>query len=159
MYDVWLIGAIIVMFVGVLGTFLPVIPGIPLIFLAMVGYGFSEGFRVMSPTYLGINLVFVLVAMALDYLGTAWGARRFGASSSGAWGAAAGGFIGLVVLGPIGLFAGPFIGAVAGELMRGRSLDSALEAGIGTILGLAGASAIRFILALGMVIGFIWRAW
>ncbi|MTV47944.1 DUF456 family protein [Heliobacillus mobilis] len=159
MYDYWLIGAIVVMFIGVLGTFLPVIPGIPLIFIAMIGYGFAEGFHLMTPLFLGINLVVVILATVLDYLGTAWGARRFGASSSGTWGAAAGGVLGLIVLGPIGLIAGPFIGAVAGELWNGRSLDSALEAGVGTMLGLAGASAVRFVFALSMVIAFIWRVW
>ncbi|MBM7867260.1 DUF456 family protein [Heliobacterium gestii] len=159
MYDYWLIGAIVVMFIGVLGTFLPVIPGVSLIFLAMVGYGFSEGFQKMTPLFLGLNLVVVLLSGGLDYIGTAWGARRFGASSSGTWGAVAGGLLGLVTFGPIGLVAGPFIGAVAGEIWHGRSIDSALEAGVGTVLGLAGASALRFLLAIGMLVAFIWRIW
>ncbi|ABZ85108.1 conserved hypothetical protein duf456 [Heliomicrobium modesticaldum Ice1] len=158
MYDYWLIGAIVVMFIGVLGTFLPVIPGISLIFLAMVGYGFAEGFQKMTPLFLGLNLIAVLLSSGFDYLGTAWGARRFGASSSGTWGAVAGGLLGLP-LGPFGAVAGAFIGAVAGELWHGRSIETALEAGVGTVLGLAGASALRFLLAMVMIIAFIWQVW
>ncbi|MDD2422358.1 MAG: DUF456 domain-containing protein [Heliobacteriaceae bacterium] len=158
-YDLALIIALIVMLIGILGTFVPVIPGIPLIFAAMVGYGFTEGFQLMSLLFLGVNFLLVLLAVILDYLGTAWGARRFGATRSGIWGAVAGGLVGLVVLGPLGLFAGPFIGAVAGELMQGRTLERAIEAGIGTFLGVAGASLVRFILALGMTGAFIWRIW
>ncbi|KAB2954234.1 DUF456 domain-containing protein [Heliorestis acidaminivorans] len=159
MYDLWLIVAIVVMFIGALGTFLPVIPGIPLIFLAMVGYGFSEGFVTMTPLFLLVNLLIVIVAVAIDYLGTAWGAKRFGASSSGAWGAVIGGVVGLLVLGPLGIVAGPFLGAVIGELMKGRSIDFAIEAGIGTMIGLVGATVVRLFIAFGMIVAFIWRIW
>ncbi|MCW2278906.1 DUF456 domain-containing protein [Heliophilum fasciatum] len=159
MHDAWLIGTILVMLVGVLGTVLPVLPGIPLIFIAMVGYGYAEGYQQMSLAFLGVNLLIVLISLALDYAGTAWGARRFGATSSGATAAAVGGLVGVLVLGPFGLVLGPFLGAIGGEVLQGRKLEDALEAGIGTMLGLAGASAIRFILSLAMVAFFVWRIW
>lgn len=41
--------ALAVMLVGVAGVLMPALPGIPLIWLAMLGYGLVEGFREMSP--------------------------------------------------------------------------------------------------------------
>lgn len=155
----WLIVSLVVMVIGLAGTFLPVIPGIPLIFLAILGYGIVEGFHIITLGFLIVMFLVALVASLLDYAGGAIGAKRFGATRNGVIGAIAGGIVGILILGPIGLLAGPFIGAVIGEMWRGRPFEIALEAGLGTMLGIAGATLVKVIIAIGMILAFIWRVW
>ena len=75
-------------------------------------------------------------------------------------GAVLGTFAGLF-LGPIGLFAGPFVGALAGELVHGRALDGprlgqATRVGLGTWLGMVFGVALKLMLAFAMIGLFAW---
>lgn len=142
-----------VMLVGTLGTFLPSLPGLPLIWLAMLGYGFVEGFREMNPSFLLAALLVVAGSFAAEQYARAWGARRFGAGRAGAWGAIAGSIVGLFFL-PLGLVLGPFLGAIAAELLTGRSADEAFRAGWGSLLGVLSSTVVNIILALGLTVAF-----
>ena len=85
------------------------------------------------------NLFIILGAVALivtviDYVVPIWGTRRFGGSKYGMRGATVGLIIGLF-LGPPGIIAGPFIGAVVGELIFKDDFKYAIKAGFGSLLG------------------------
>jgi uncharacterized protein len=54
-----------------------------------------------------------------------------------------------------GLFLGPVIGAVAGELISGKALVKAGRAGWGTILGLLGGTVAKIFIGLSMVAIFV----
>src|SRR5690606_24483399 len=91
-----------------------------------------EGFESIDAAFLGLTLAVLIAAEAADYLGRAWGARRFGASSAGALGAVLGSRAGLFFL-PLGLFVGPFLGAVSADLLSGRSASASIRsAGAGS---------------------------
>jgi hypothetical protein len=75
------------------------------------------------------------VAFALDWLATVYGARKLGATWRGMVGAVAGALVGLF-FGPLGLVAGPFLGAVLLEMTGGRALGESGRAGIGAVLGI-----------------------
>jgi uncharacterized protein YqgC (DUF456 family) len=149
----WL--AIIIMALGVLGTFLPVLPGAPLIFLAALGYGIYEGFRQVTSITLVILLVLMGLTLLIDYLAGVVGAKKYGATRWGTWGAFIGGVLGVIIFSIIGLILGPLAGAVAGELLAGRKPSEALRVGLGTMLGLAGGAVLKFVIALSMFILFL----
>jgi Uncharacterized protein conserved in bacteria len=146
--------ALMVMVIGTLGTVLPALPGLPLIWLAMLVYGIVEGFESITVTFLGLALAVVIVAEVADYFARAWGARRFGASRAGAVGAVVGSLVGLFFL-PIGLLAGPFVGAVVGELISGRTASESIRAGWGGLIGALSSLVVKVTVAIAMTVVFV----
>lgn len=146
--------ALAVMLFGVVGTFMPAVPGLPLIWIAMLGYGFYEGFQQMSPAFLTIGLLVVAATQVAEHYAKAWGAKRFGAGKAGAWGAVIGSIVGLFFM-PIGLLLGPFLGALIAELIAGRSSEEAVKAGIGGLVGVLGSVVVNVIVALSLTIAFV----
>lgn len=146
--------AILVMLVGVAGTFVPGIPGLPLIWLAMLGYGFAEGFHEIRASFLLTTLAVVLVSLVAEHYAKAWGARHFGAGKAGTWGAVIGSAVGLFFM-PVGLFLGPFLGALIGELVAGRPAGEALRAGWGGLVGVLGSVVINVTLGILLTVAFI----
>lgn len=144
------------MLVGVAGTLIPAIPGLPLIWLAMLGYGLAERFHAMSPVFLLVVLLVVILSQVAEHYARAWGAKRFGAGRAGIWGAVIGSIVGLFFM-PIGLLAGPFLGALVGELLTGRSTRDAVRAGWGGLIGSLGSVAVNLMVAIVLVVAFIIR--
>lgn len=150
----------ILMLVGIAGVVLPAIPGLPLVFAGMLLAAWAGGFQQIGATTLVILGVLTVLSLGVDFWAAAMGARRVGASRLALIGAIVGTFAGLV-LGPVGLFAGPFVGALGGELLHGRRLDAAgmgqaTRVGFGTWLGIAVGIALKLMLALAMLGLFAW---
>ncbi len=144
------------MAVGLAGTVLPVIPGILLIYGAYVMYGFATGWQAYGArAIVGWSIVTALVLL-LDVVGSAIGAKRYGASRAGAWGSVIGGLIGAIAGGFPGLLAGPFLGAAAGELLRGRSFRAALLSGWGTFIAFVAGGLLKIALGIAMIGTFVW---
>lgn len=152
-----LIAALAGVAVGVAGTVLPAVPGLPLVWLAIFLYALGTGFEPVGPAFVAASLAVTVAAEAGEHYGRALGARRFGASRAGAWGAVAGAVAGFFFL-PWGLLLGPFAGAALAELLAGRSPAAAARAGIGGVVGTLGFIPVKFIIACGMGIAFLWRA-
>lgn len=148
--------AVIVMLAGILGTIVPFLPGLPMIWAAMLIYGIIEGFASVDAAFLVVTLAIVIATEVADYFAKAWGARRFGASKAGAVGAVIGSLIGLFFL-PVGLVLGPFLGVVIAELMAGRSAEASVRAGWGGLIGTLGSMAVKFVVAITMTIVFVVR--
>lgn len=144
--------------VGVAGSVLPLLPGLPVILGAALLHALATGF---SPIGVGRLLVLAgltAVGYLLDGLAGALGARRFGGSRWGIVGAILGGVVGFFA-GLLGLLVGPLVGAVIGELVSGRKLAESLRIGLGTFLGILAGGAIRFAVALTMAGLTLWWIW
>jgi uncharacterized protein len=118
---------LLVMLLGLLGTVLPGLPSVPLIFAAALVYAYIANFEVVSVFVIVLLGLFALIAFVADFLGTAYGARRFGASNWGTTGAAIGGLVGALAgalffgVGALfGLLAGTIGGVFLGEYLRRR---------------------------------------
>ena len=156
MKALWTIVTLLIMAVGLAGTVLPVIPGILLIYAGYLLYGFATGWQAYGlAAIVGWSVVTALVLL-LDFYAGAIGAKRYGASRSGAWGSLIVGLIGTLAAGFPGLILGPFVGAAAGELLRGRSYREALRSGWGTFIGFMVGSVVKIALGVVMVGTFIW---
>lgn len=145
--------ALLVMLVGVAGTLVPALPGIPLIWLAMLAYAWVEGFQEITWTFLLIALLVAVFSQVAEYYSRALGAKKFGASRAGTWGAVLGSLVGLFFM-PVGLLVGPFVGALVAEMISGRKTDEAIRAGVGGVIGVLGSVVVNFILAVGLVVAF-----
>lgn len=157
MQSVYYVLAAILILVGVAGTVLPALPGLPVVFAGMLLAAWAGGFEQVGAGMLVLLGVLTLLSLAVDFMATAMGAKRVGASRLAIIGAVIGTFAGLF-FGPIGLIAGPFIGALAGELVHGRDVGHATRVGFGTWLGILVGTALKIGLAFGML-GLFAFAW
>lgn len=129
----WVLAAVLVL-VGLAGTLLPLLPGIPLMLLGMLIAAWAEDFTRIGAGTLAILALFTALSFILEAAAAALGAKRVGASRQAITGAAVGTLVGFF-LGFVGLLLGPFVGAVAGELLAGREGGRALHVGFGAWLG------------------------
>lgn len=158
----WYALAVLLVLVGLAGTVLPALPGVPLVFAGMLLAAWASDFAYVGTTALVMLGVLALVSVAVDFWATAMGAKRVGASGKALVGATLGTFAGMF-FGIIGIFAGPFVGAVAGELLHLRSLDRrgigrAAKAGAGTWIGVVVAVGLKLMLVFAMM-GIFILAW
>ena len=154
----WVLAAVLVV-VGLVGTLLPMLPGVALVFLGLVVAAWAEGFQQVGWFTLVILGLLTLLAYALDLAATALGTRRVGASRRAVWGAGLGTLVGLF-FGLPGLLVGPFAGAVLGEYTVQRRLGPAGVAGAGAWLGFALGVAAKIALAFTMLgifaLAYLW---
>jgi uncharacterized protein YqgC (DUF456 family) len=122
-----LVVTLVAMFVGLVGSVLPALPGVTLIFISALVYAFFTGFEVIGGLVLALLGLFAVLALVADFVGTSYGARRFGASNWGTAGGAIGGILGalagLLFLGIgslFGLILGSVGGVFLGEYLRRR---------------------------------------
>ena len=126
---VWLL-----MLAGVAGSFVPFVPGTPLIVLGAMLYAVATDFQPVGYVRLLILVAFAAAAYALDYFSAALGTKKLGGSRWAMLGAVAGGVIGLF-FGPVGILLGPIIGAIAFELIHRQDITIALKSGVGAVVG------------------------
>ena len=139
---------------GLLGVWIPVLPGLPLMALGALAFKLILPGQISWFTVAVFGLV-ALVGYGLDVAATHWSAKRMGAGKAGTRGALIGGIVGLF-FGPAGVLLGPFLGAAACELaFPRRPLGEALKAGVGAALGILAGALGKFLLGLGLVALFI----
>jgi len=156
MSDVILIITIVFLIIGIIMSLIPLLPGIPLIFGTMLIFAIIDDFQRVTPLFLLVMLAIMVASFFIDNLVGWIGAKKFGASKAGLWGAILGGVVGVFINPLFGILLGPFGGAVAAELLISRRrLMDALRVGIGTIVGVLGGSIFKLVLALFMVASFI----
>ena len=146
--------AVLLVVIGILGTVLPAIPGVVLIFAGLLLAAWADGFAHVGTVGLGIIGALAVLSFVVDFLASLLGAKRLGASPQALVGATVGGIAGLF-FGIPGLVFGPFVGAVLGEYLARRSLRQAGKVGLGTWLGLLFAAVAKVMLAVLMVVTFV----
>lgn len=125
--------AILLLIGGIAGCILPVLPGSPLAYAGLLLLHLTDRIH-FSTTQLVVWLIVVIVLQVVDYITPLLGNKYSGGTSFGNRGCVAGTLLGLFFM-PWGIVLGPFIGAVAGEMLGGSDLSHAIRAGIGTLFG------------------------
>lgn len=152
-YLLWAV-AILAILVGLAGTILPALPGVPLVFAGLVTIAWLGDFqRIGWPTLTALGVMTIL-AVAADFVATLLGAKRAGASKLALVGAAIGSIAGIFT-GLVGLLVFPFIGAVAGEWIARQKLDQASRVGLATWLGMVIGALVKLAIAIAMVGVFV----
>ena len=132
---VLIIVGVLLVLSGIAGCFLPVIPGPPLSFIALLVFHLTSKYQ-FSDRILIIAAIMAILVTVLDYIVPVWGTKKFGGSKKGVWGSTIGLIIGLFFA-PWGIVIGPFAGAVIGELADGKEMNDAFKSGFGAFLGFA----------------------
>ncbi len=139
---------------AIVGIFLPVIPGIPIAAVGTILAAWLSDFTIIGTVDLAIVIALTVLSIILDYFAAMIGAKKFGAQKAGIIGSIVGSIIGLVFFPPFGFLLGALLGAVIAELLNGREISEALNAGFGVLVGtLSGMLAKVFIvIAIAIVI-------
>ncbi|HOX70469.1 MAG TPA: DUF456 domain-containing protein [Dokdonella sp.] len=145
----YLLAAVLIV-IGTIGTILPALPGVPIVYAGMILAAWTGDFAHVGWPTLTVLGVLTALAVIVDIIASLLGAKRVGASGWALFGAAAGTVVGLF-FGIIGLILGPFVGAVAGELIAGSSLKRSTIVGVGAWLGFIFGTLARVALCFAML--------
>jgi len=149
------LGAICI-FIGVLGTFVPVIPGPPLSWIGLLLLQYTSNVA-FSPIFIGVTGVIALLATLLDYYLPVLGTKKYGGSKGGVLGAIMGLLFAVFfpVFGPLGFLVWPFAGAFIGELSQQKNQKNSLRAAWGSFVGFLAGSLIKLIISMAYAGFFI----
>lgn len=146
-----IIGALLII-AGLIGAFLPVVPGLPFSYLALLIIQYL--YAPFSLTFLLVwAFIVIMVGFVLDNVIPAWGTKKFGGSSYGVTGSMVGLVAGLFFP-PLGFVFGPLIGAFLGELIAGNKSDKALKSAFGSFIGFMAATGLKVMTAAVMAYYF-----
>ncbi len=145
------------MLLGILGSFLPILPGPITSWIGLLIMHFTEAVPV-SKSFLIVTFIIAAFIWFLDYIIPAVGTKRFGGTKYGMIGTTIGLIVGLFAPIPRGIIIGPFVGALIGELMNKNDSKAALKAAFGSFIGFLTSTFLKFIVALvflGLYLGKI----
>lgn len=128
-----ILGALCIL-AGIVGSFLPVVPGTPISYFGLLILQLA--IQPFSATFLIVWALIVAVIMLLDNVIPAYGTKKFGGSPYGIWGSLLGMAVGIFFFPPLGIIVGPLVGAFAGEIIGGKTSDRALKSALGSFAGL-----------------------
>lgn len=157
---VLLIFGLILMVLGILGSFLPVLPGAPLSWIGLLLLHLTKAVP-DDWVFLGITLAIAVLVFVLDYIIPALGTKKFGGSKWGIIGTTLGLLVALLfpVLGFFGIIIWPFVGALVGELINKADQKTALKAAFGSFLGFLTGTLLKFMVTIIFLGLFIYKAW
>lgn len=151
--------AALIMLLGIIGSFLPILPGPLTSWLGLLLVHFTDTIP-MNLTFLVITLLIAIFIWLLDYIIPALGTKRFGGGRYGMIGTTIGLLVAIFfpILGVFGIVIWPFIGALIGELINKSDSKTATKAALGSFIGFLTSTFIKFIATvvyLGLFIGLL----
>ena len=150
--------AAFLMVLGIIGSFLTVLPGPITSWVGLLVLYLMPEIEVGLPTLI-MTLIIAVLIWILDYIIPALGTKKFGGTKAGMIGTSVGLIIGLFAPIPGGIIIGPFVGAFVGELVNKADSKTALKAAFGSLLGFLTSAFIKFVVALiylGLFILILW---
>lgn len=150
----------ILMLVGILGSFLPVLPGPPISWVGLLLLYLTKAVP-DDWWFLGITAAVALIVFAMDYIIPAIGTKKFGGSRAGMIGTTLGLLVAIFfpILGIFGIIIWPFVGALIGELTNKADQKTALKAAFGSFIGFLTGTFLKFVVTiifLGLFISTVW---
>lgn len=147
----------VVIAIGIVGTVVPVVPGLWMIWAACLVYGLLSGFTTVGWAAMIAITTIAAVAMAAGFVLPQRGAAGAGVSRVGQLVA--------LVLAVVGFFAIPVIGApvgfalgiLAAALIQARNVATAWAMTVATLKAMLLASGVQ--LAAGLAMALVWAGW
>ena len=151
----------IFMLVGIIGSFIPILPGPTMSWIGLLLIYLTKTVE-DDWIFLGITLVVALIVFALDYIIPVMGTKKFGGSKSGMIGTTVGLLVAIFfpIFGIFGIIIWPFIGALVGELINKADSNTAIKAAFGSFLGFLTGTFLKFVIAIiyfGFFIATFWK--
>lgn len=148
---------LLAMFVGLLGTVLPVLPGPVLIFAAALVFAILDGFQAVGWPTLVVIGVLALLATGVDLLTSSLGAKAGGASGWSIVAGLVGGLLGTLLFALPGGILGALACVLLAEYIRLKDWKPAAKSSAGWLVGWLVSSVVRFGIALAMISVFVWQ--
>ena len=127
---------------GLIGSFVPIIPGPITSWLGLLILHFTS-IAQLDYSFLLATFIIAITVFLLDLIIPLIGLKKLGGTKKGIIGASIGLLIGFF-MGPIGILTGPFIGALSGELTNNLGFKKAIKASFGTMIGLLAGFIMKF---------------
>lgn len=144
---------------GIIGSFLPVLPGPVTGWFGLLILHLTKAVP-MDWAFLGITLGVAILVWIVDYFIPALGTKKFGGTKFGVIGTMVGLVVGIIAPIPFGIIIGPFSGAFIGELIHdNKDSKRALKAAFGSFLGFLTSTFLKFIVAViftGLYFSLFW---
>ncbi len=156
-----LIVGFLFMLIGVIGSFIPILPGPTMSWIGLLLLYLTKTVK-DDWLFLGITLVVALIVFALDYIIPVMGTKKFGGSKAGMIGTTIGLLVAIFfpIFGIFGIIIWPFIGALVGELINKAESDKAIKAAFGSFLGFLTGTFLKFVIAViyfGFFVSTFWE--
>ena len=140
---------------GILGSFLPIIPGPLTSWLGILMLSFTE-FVFIDKVSLVVSFIIAVGIFVLDYFVPVLGAKKFGGGRGSIIGSSVGLICGILFIGPFGIFLGPFLGAFTGELIVNKdNKKGALKAAIGSLIGFLSGVFLKFLVSIAFAFFYL----
>ena len=147
-----IIGIIVIflLIIGIIGSFVPAIPGPPISYGALLLSHFYV-YPVSNEDFLWLMAVVVISVTIFDFWVQVYGVKKFGGSKKAINGSIIGLIIGLIFLPGIGIILGPFIGAFIGAKMEAPDVNKAFKIALGALAGFMVGTLLKLSVSLYIV--------
>ena len=148
------------MLLGIIGSFLPILPGPFTSWIGLLILHFTKAVP-QNWTFLIITLIIAILIWLVDYIIPAMGTKKFGGSRAGMFGTIVGLLVAIFfpILGFFGIIIWPFIGALAGELLNKSDSNTAVKAAFGSLIGFLTGTFLKFVVSVIYLGLFIMKVW
>lgn len=151
----FLIIGLLLCIIGLIGSFVPIIPGPITSWLGLLILHLTSIIN-LNYTFLVGTFTIAISVFILDMIIPFIGLKKLGGTKKGIIGATIGLLLGFF-MGPIGILSGPFIGALSGELTNNLGFTKALKAAIGTLIGFLAGIAMKFSVSFAFLVIFLFK--
>lgn len=141
--------------VGIVGSFLPILPGPIASWCGLLILNFTS-FVNFSFSFLIITFLIAFTVSIIDYIIPILGVQKLGGSKGGQIGATIGLLFGLFILGPLGLIFGPFLGALTGEVISKKNISNSILPAFGSLIGVLAGTVLKTIITVVFLIFFLY---
>tara|TARA_B100000780_G_scaffold56132_1_gene35428 strand:+ start:9227 stop:9718 length:492 start_codon:yes stop_codon:yes gene_type:complete len=145
---------LILCIVGLIGSFIPIIPGPITSWLGLLSISFTS-YVELNYSFLLISFIIAALVFLIDIIIPILGLKKFGGTKKGMIGATIGLLLGLFIVGPFGILIGPFIGALSAEMLGNLKFGEAIKASVGTLIGFIVGITMKFSISLVYFIFFL----
>lgn len=140
---------IVLLIAGIIGSFVPAIPGPPISYIALLLSHFY-----LSPIdadSLWIIAAVVILVTILDFWVQIYGVKKFGGGKKAVNGSIIGLIIGFFLLPGIGLILGPFLGAFIGAQMESDDMRQSIKIALGAFVGFMAGTLLKLLVSIYII--------
>ena len=146
---------LILCLIGLLGSFLPILPGPIASWFGLLALNFTN-YVSFSFWFLLTTFLIAITISVLDYIIPIVGVQKLGGTKGGQLGATIGLIFGLFLIGPIGLIFGPFIGAFTGEIISNKNITKSFLPALGSLIGVLVGTVFKTIITIIFLFYFLY---